>query len=513
MRNDKKIRWWPVWVIGALGGGLLSWVWLFWEQIRQYKVMASLMVLVLCVGLLLLWLVLFSRLRWKVKIAALAICGLLALAAGSMLEVRGVTGDLLPILSWRWAAGEPDRPSAETGSTVNATEASPWDWPQFLGPTRNGRVEGLRLARDWSARPPREVWRREMGAGWASFAVYGDMAVTLEQRGGEELVVAYGLETGEVVWVHSDETRYDEPIGGVGPRTTPAIDGQRVYTLGATGILNALELTTGEKVWSRNVVVEHDAQLPEWGKSSSPLLIDGLVVVSVGGENGQSLVAYDQVTGEPVWSGGNDRSGYASPLAATLGGVRQIVILNRATVAGHDPADGSVLWQSPWPDEQPNVAQPLPMAKDRLLVSSGYGVGSKMLRISQAGDGALAADFLWESPRLKAKFAHFVEFEGHIYGLDDGVMICLDPETGERCWKRGRYGHGQLLLVGDLLLVQTERGELVLIEPNPERLVELARHSAIDGKTWNVHTLAGPYLLMRNEREAVMLEMPLEDET
>ena len=253
-----------------------------------------------------------------------------------------------------------------------------------------------------------------------------------------------------------------------------------------------------------------DADLPEWGKSCSPLLVDDLVVVSAGGDRGRSLVAFDRETGEEIWKGGDDASSYSSPLVTTLAGVRQIVILNAASVAGHDPADGRLLWSYPWPREQPNVAQPLPLPGDRLLISSGYGVGAKMLRIEARPEGELAASLVWESPRLKAKFAHYVDYEGVVYGLDDGVLVCLDPETGERCWKRGRYGHGQLLLVDDLLLLQAEHGEVVLIEPNASELVELGRFTAMDGKTWNIPTLAGPYLLVRNDREAALFELPLE---
>lgn len=513
MTSVPKVRWWPVWVILALCGGLLGWIWLFREQTRQYQVMSSLVVVFLGAVLLFLWLVLLSRLRWRTRLAWVGVLSLVALAAASLVEVRGFTGDVLPILEWTWQAGEPERPDVERTSAAVAPELDSGSWPQFLGPGRNGRLPDVHLARDWSANPPREIWRREIGAGWASFAVVGNIAVTLEQRGSEELVVAYDLRTGEVVWVHADETRYEGSLGGVGPRTTPTVDGDRVFTLGATGILNALELTTGRPIWSRNVVEENDAVAPEWGKSCSPLVVDGLVVVSAGGGDGRSLVAYDRESGELAWSGGDDRSGYASPLVATLGGVRQIVILNAASVVGHHPATGAVLWQRPWPAGQPNVAQPLPLDGDRLLVSSGYGVGAEMLSIGPGAAGELEVELVWKSPRLKAKFAHYLEFEGHVYGLDDGVMVCLDPATGERCWKRGRYGHGQMLLVGDLLLVQSERGELVLVEPNPEELTELARFPVIDGKTWNVHTLAGRYLLMRNEREAVMLEMPLRGET
>jgi outer membrane protein assembly factor BamB len=237
--------------------------------------------------------------------------------------------------------------------------------------------------------------------------------------------------------------------------------------------------------------------------------VDGRVVVIAGGSGGRRLVAYDAATGERAWSAGEGSASYSSPALATLAGRRQLVVLNAASVSGHDPATGAVLWEQPFPRGQPNVAQPLALGPERLLVSVGYGVGSKAYRVAAAG-GALQASLEWESPRLKSKFANLVLHEGFVYGLDDGVLTCLDPANGERRWKAGRHGHGQLLLVVGLLLVQTEEGELVLVEPSPEAYRELARFPVLDGKTWNPPALAGSTLLVRNDREAAAYELPVE---
>jgi outer membrane protein assembly factor BamB len=237
--------------------------------------------------------------------------------------------------------------------------------------------------------------------------------------------------------------------------------------------------------------------------------VDGRVVVIAGGSGGRRLVAYDAATGERAWSSGEGSASYSSPMLATLAGRRQVVVLNAASVSGHDPATGAVLWEQPFPREQPNVALPLVLGPDRLLVSAGYGVGSKAYRLAEAG-GGVAASLEWESPRLKSKFANLVLHEGYVYGLDDGVLTCLDPANGERRWKAGRHGHGQLLLVAGLLLVQTEEGELVLVEPSPEAYRELARFPVLEGKTWNPPALAGSTLLVRNDREAAAYELPVE---
>jgi outer membrane protein assembly factor BamB len=387
------------------------------------------------------------------------------------------------------------------------------DYPQFLGPRRDGTLPDLHLARDWTGRPPRRLWRQRIGAGWSAFAVAGTLAVTQEQRGDEEFVVAYELATGKPVWSHGDKTRYETVIAGIGPRATPTIVDGRVFSLGGTGILNALDLSTGRRLWTHQVVEEAGAKVPDWGKSCSPLVEGGRVIVSAGGAEGRSLVAYDAGTGARAWSGGNDRSSYSSPVLATIAGRPQILMFNQASVSAHDPETGAILWEHGFPSEQPNVALPVALPGDRVLLSAGYGIGAKLYKIATTDDGGLEARSVWESPRLKSKFANMVVHGGLVFGLDDGVLTCIDPDTGERRWKGGRYGHGQILLAGDLLLVQTEEGELALVEAVPVGHREIARFRILDGKTWNTPALAGSVLLVRNDQEAAAYELALADVT
>ena len=232
------------------------------------------------------------------------------------------------------------------------------------------------------------------------------------------------------------------------------------------------------------------------------------MIVSAGGTDGRSLVAYDAGTGAKAWSGGNDRSSYSSPVLATIAGRPQILIFNQASVSAHDPETGSVLWDHAFPAEQPNVALPVPLPRDRVLLSAGYGIGAKLLEIATKDDGRLEARLVWESPRLKSKFANMIVHGGFVYGLDDGVLTCLDLGTGERRWKAGRYGHGQIVLARDLLLVQTEEGEVVLVAASPESHRELTRFRVLDGKTWNAPALAGTVLLVRSDQEAAAYELP-----
>ena len=499
-------RWWPALLILALAllrGGI---TWFRPADQLQDKVVPTLALVGLTLVALLLWLLLFSRLRWATR--GRWLLGLVALAglAATLLRVEGFSGDLIPDIRWRWS-GSGDLAQASGSAEVAAV--APTDFPQFLGPGRNAFIDSVTLSRDWPNDPPRELWRRKVGDAWSAFAVVGSAAVTQEKRGEEEVVVRYDLATGEPVWTTPYPGFFEAMIGGSGPRATPTLDNGRVYAYGSTGVLVALDLRDGTLLWQRDTQTESGATPPEWAYAGSPLVLDDLVIVAPGGPDGQSVVAYDRTTGEPRWSGGDDAASYASPMVATLLGERQVVVRNLASVTGHDATDGRVLWSVPWPGGNPNVAQPMVIGDDRLLVSSGYGIGSTMYRLSHDAEGGWSAEEVWKNLRLKAKFANPVQHGGKIYGLDDGVMVCLDPETGERCWKNGRYGHGQILLVGDLLLVQSEKGELVLVEPNPDALLELGRIPVLEGKSWNTLALAGRHLLVRNANEAACYALPL----
>ena len=392
------------------------------------------------------------------------------------------------------------------------------DFPQFLGPERNAVVRGIHLARDWDASPPQVVWRQPIGAGWSAFAVSGPWAVTHEQRGDREMVVCYELLTGNIHWTHSNAGRFTSDLGSDGPRATPTIAGGKVYAQGAMGVLDCLDLNTGQLLWSRNIVEENGAEVDNWGKACSPLVVDVWVIVSAGGANGKSLVAYDRNSGEPVWAAGNDRSSYASPTIMTLGGVRQVVVVNEGFLVGHDLASGKVLWKQDFPSSSSaNAAasQPQSVGDDRIFVSKGYGLGGRVVKIARQGDG-WTAQTLWpvedEGKRvLKTKFANVAIRDGFVYGLDDGTLQCVELETGRPRWKAGRFGHGQILMVEDAILVMAEStGELALVEAAPEKYRELGRFQALDrGKTWNNLALAGPYLLVRNAAEAACLKLPL----
>jgi len=417
------------------------------------------------------------------------------------------SGTSLPSFVWKWTPVvdegiAPAEPVAKAVVGKLAEAEGVVDSPQFLGPNRDGVWSEPVASFDWEKNPPEELWRQAIGAGWSSFAVVGRRAVTQEQRHEEELVTCYDLLSGDLLWAHSDQARLEAKMGGLGPRATPTLAGEKVYAFGGTGILNCLNLLTGELFWSQDLGPRMEGHFPEWGKSTSPLLVDNLVVVS-GAENaGPTLLAFDAGTGEEAWVYSGSGASYSSAQLLELDGVRQIVSMNGRDVTGHDPATGAELWRFDWPGKQPRVGQPLLVGEDQLLVTASYGAGSFLLKIHRL-DEIWAVEEVWKSKKLKTKFSSAVIRGDHAYGLDEGIMACIDLKTGGRVWKDGRYRFGQQLLVGDRLLVQGERGEVAIVKAEPTGYEETARITALDHMTWNTPTLAGRYLLVRNDREAV----------
>jgi outer membrane protein assembly factor BamB len=389
--------------------------------------------------------------------------------------------------------------SADAPPTVPDAAEGEADWPGFRGADRDGIARGARIAADWSVSPPAELWRRPVGPGWSSIAVRGDLLYTQEQRGGDEVVACYKMTNGEPVWVHRDAARFWESNAGAGPRATPAVSNGRVYTLGATGILNALDADDGAVVWSRNAGSDTGAKVPYWGFAGSPLVTGGLVIVATAGR----LAAYELATGEPRWLGPEGGDGYSSPHPLTVGGVAQILLLSAKGAASVAPADGALLWEHHW--EGFASLQPALSADGDILITTGAATGGLgMRRLAAAhGPGGWSVQERWTSAGLKPYYNDFVVHDGHAYGFDGSILACIDLKDGKRKWKGGRYGNGQLVLLPgqNMLLVLSEGGELALVGAAPGSFKELARFKAIEGKCWNHPVLAGDVVLVRNDQE------------
>jgi outer membrane protein assembly factor BamB len=417
----------------------------------------------------------------------------------------------------RAAAEAPEkRLVAKSGSEPAALPPAPGAvetgayWPGFRGPHRDNIIPGVRIKTDWTASPPVALWRRPIGPGWSSFAVRGDLFYTQEQRGADEVVACYKLTTGEPVWAHRDTARFWESNGGPGPRATPTLHNGRVYTFGATGILNALDAGNGAVVWSRNAASDTGVKVPGWGFAGSPLVVGATVVVAAAGK----LVAYDLATGAPRWFGPDGGDSYSSPHLVTIDGVAQILLMSGVGATSVAPADGRLLWKYSWPSDT-RIMQPAVTANGDLLITAGDamgGIGMRRIRVAY-GRAGWTTEEQWTSAGLKPSFNDSVVHNGHAFGFDGSILACIDLKDGKRVWKGGRYGNGQLLLLADqdLLLVSTEEGELALVGATPDQFRELARFPAIEGKTWNHPVLAGDVLLVRNGEEMAAFRLSLAD--
>lgn len=515
-------------IIGCIGGivalRLLAGV----IDFARANIFTYLLVIVLGMTLLVRW---FLRrdLNWMQRWVPIGVVLLAVVVLAKLVRVEGVSGRLVPQLAWSWNP-KPDQrldaPSIESSShPVDLGTTTEQDFPQFLGPQRNLIIAGPALDRDWSAHPPRLMWRQPIGAGWSGFSVVNGYAVTMEQRGEQELISCYEVEGGKVRWVHGVAARHETVAGGTGPRCTPTIDNGRVYALGATGILRCLDGATGKLLWQDaileryGVTPDEDMQAVAWGRAASPLVVGDLLIVPWGGpEQGPwvSLAAYDKVTGEVRWKGGSEQVSYASPSYVTLCGVPQILIVNESSVSGHRPEDGTVLWSHPWPGHSnmnASASQAVVVADNRVLLSKDYGTGAALIELTAKENAAWDTTEVWKRVgSLKTKFTNVVVHEGLVFGLSDGILECVQLSDGKPKWKdrrRGDFGHGQLLLVGDTLLVQAESGEVVMLDPSGESLRELGRFPALSDQTWNNLCLSGRFLLVRNAVEAACYELPI----
>jgi outer membrane protein assembly factor BamB len=407
-------------------------------------------------------------------------------------------------------AGSPTnaREAARAEGSATSERASPRvEWPGFRGPGRDAVIRGVRITTDWAASPPVQMWRRPIGPGWSSFAVHGDRLYTQEQRGDDEIVASYRVSTGEPVWRHRDRVRFWESEGGAGPRGTPTLSNGRVYSFGATGILNALDEATGRVVWSRNVAKDASREVPYWGFASSPLVIDDLVIVAAAG----TLAAYEVATGTPRWRGPSYGGSYSSPHRATLAGVDQVLLLGGPGAISVAPTDGAVLWKHEWSPGA--IVQPALTADGDIVINaitSTGGTGTRRLAVTHGSEGWSVQE-RWTSNGLKPYYNDFVIHKGHAYGFDGSILASIDLETGARKWKGGRYGNGQLVLLADqdLLLVLSEEGELALVSATPDKFSEVARFPVLDAKTWNHPVLVGDVLLVRNGEEMAAFRLSL----
>jgi outer membrane protein assembly factor BamB len=479
-----------------------------------------------------IWLVRYAPLSRRTR--RMAGVALLIPAVGYAATIRELewTGDMRLIPHHRWEPTDAERLAAhraqqEANAVGNAATTAipvsirPEDMPTYRGAGSRGIVIGPPISQDWQATPPKALWRQPCGGGYAQIVVAGPYAVTIEQRGPNEAVVCYDAATGAERWVQEYPDEFTEAMGGPGPRAAPTIADNEVYSLGANGELLKLALATGDIAWQRNILKDYQAPNTEWAMSSAPLVVDQMVVVNPGGPKGDGLVALDRVTGKPVWeregakqhgleTGDNNRCGYSTPFVVDLLGVRQIVMFDGAGLRGYKPENGDLLWEYRHRNGAGvNVAQPLVFDDGRIFISCSYDVGCAMVQVAHEGED-WSAKSAWDEPNqnLRCKFTSPILHDGYIYGLDEGILVCIDPATGDRKWKKGRYGHGQMLLTNGQLLIAAEDGWVALIDPSPKAYKEVTKFRAFeDPKNWNPPALVDGRLYLRNHREMACFDL------
>jgi outer membrane protein assembly factor BamB len=508
--------------LGAVGVALGTFLWSdLWTDYKNSALHVAIIVATLITSV---WLLRNSggSLRRRLSFAVIVWAPLWAISPFGIIKL--VNNGNVGVATWRWRWDpSPDEllgGAPRESATPLVWTTTPDDYPAFLGGRFWAEVPGVELETDWKKHPPQQVWKQPIGAGWSGFAIVGKHAITQEQRGPNELVVCYDLATGKIQWSHQDDVRWDPGgsggLGGVGPRATPTVAGGRVYSVGATGTLNCLEAPTGKLLWSHDTLREENAVQVMWGRACSPIVVGNWIVVSVGGSENNSLVAYDAASGKRVWGAGNRQSSYATPVLATLAGVEQIVVVNQDYVTSHDAATGAVLWEHAWAgnsDSNASNSQPVPVGDDRLLLSKGYSIPAQVVQVRRNG-ASWTTEVVWEKSVLRTKMSNVLVRDGYVYAIDDIDLVCVELATGKRKWKSRRrpvVGNGQIMLVGDSIVVLSESGEVILVEANPKKYRELGSFPAIEGVTWNTAALSRDTLLVRNAEEAACFKLPLRE--
>jgi outer membrane protein assembly factor BamB len=461
-----------------------------------------------------------SRLSLDRTWIAIGMAAVVALYS-ALLRTDGVRGDFSFELDWRWnPTGEQlamrDIRLATRLETTNDAESQAVieqlrapEWPGFRGPEGASRQTGLRFSDDWNTNPPKEIWRVRLGPAWSSFAIAGDRLFTQEQRESEEAVVCYDARSGKPIWDYSNSSRFFESLGGLGPRATPTLANGAVYALGAEGTLVRLDALDGKLVWKVNVKEISGRTIPPmWGYSCSPYVDDQVAIVHAAGDGDKGIIAFHVSDGEVAWSTAAGEMSYSSVQKINLLGQSYLCLLSNLGAHLLDPATGKSIYDYDFKHGGYRACQAQVIDGDKLLIPAGMGTGTRLVEFT-TGDQGLQATELWTSKDMKPDYNDILVHDGNIYGFDGGIFACIGMQDGKRKWKGGRYEKGQAFLLADsgLILVVSERGELVLLRASPDKHQELAKIPALNDKTWNHPVVVGNRLYLRNAEEAVCYEL------
>jgi outer membrane protein assembly factor BamB len=399
---------------------------------------------------------------------------------------------------------------------------NPAAWPQWRGAFRAGLTHAPDLLTDWPEGGPERLWEADAGEGYSSFAIARGLAVSLLGRDGQEVVVCWDLETGKERWQHPYTPAAAYDYGG--PRATPTIDGERVFTMGSAGLLLCLDLATGKVVWQKDLRREVGAIAPRWGFACSVLVEGDRVYVAPGGTSGRCLAAFHKEDGKLAWVAQDDPAGYSSPVLMTVAGVPQVVFFTGRRLLGVTPDEGKLLWEFPWETQfEVNAATPLPIRAelprsgratpdskplDYVFISAGYRKGCALVKVIPEGKGRFHARAVYESNELCCHFSSPVRIADHLYALDETRdLTCLELRTGQVKWRQRGFRKGSLIGVDGKLIVLGENGHLALVEADPERYHELARCKPFRNRCWTLPVLADGRLLLRDQQKVLCLKL------
>jgi outer membrane protein assembly factor BamB len=378
------------------------------------------------------------------------------------------------------------------------------DWPQFLGPARNGVYSGPEIPASWPKSGPPVLWKIDVGQGFSGPVVARGRVILFHRRENRALVESLDALTGRRVWAAEYATDYRDDFGfDEGPRATPAVAGERIYTFGAEGMLQALDFSTGKRIWSVDIKQRFGAPKGFFGAACSPLVEDGRVLLNAGGPNGAGVVAFDAASGRVLWSATSDEAGYSAPVAATIAGVRHALFWTRSGLVDVDPATGKVRFQFAWRSRSHasvNAAAPV-VVGNLVFLSASYGTGAALLEI----DGA-AVKQLWASDdALSSHYATSVYRDGYLYGYhgrqEYGQSLrCIEMKTGKVQWNVDGFGAGTVTLAGANLLLIRENGEMVIAAASPKQYRPLTHAQLLPAIVRAYPALAGGNLFVRNER-------------
>ncbi|MBI2689313.1 MAG: PQQ-like beta-propeller repeat protein [Acidobacteria bacterium] len=391
----------------------------------------------------------------------------------------------------------------ELGGLLAGASAAAADWPQWRGIQRDGRATDTGLLRQWPAKGPEQVWRNEsLGAGYSSFAVANGKLYTQHQRKGAQFIVALDAATGKQLWETEAGNNFPQDRGP-GPRGTPTLDGDTLYALSADGTLVSLAAASGKKNWEINILRDFDGSQIHWGLSESPLVDGSRLIVTPGGKN-RAVVALDKKTGKTLWGGGDDQAAYSSAIAFDFGGQRHLVAFTSTGAMGLNAANGWLMWKyAKVANRTANIATPI-YHDGHVFLSSDYGTGCALLKLSQAGDRVNATEVYFNRD-MRNHYCSCVLQDKHLYGFSSGILTAMDFLTGDVAWRDRSVGKGQTILAEGLLYLQGETGTVALAEATPSAYKELSKFEFGRGEypLWTLPVIAGGKLYLRDQNKLV----------